>query len=110
VRSFEERLRLLPDIAAIHDEWRKLLVTHNVSGVRVHDARLVAAMRIYGVKRILTFNNMDFANYADVDIAGVRLWSARILAVQASSRVSRTERVQRGVANYLRIAQAIPSG
>jgi len=72
-RSFEERLRLLPDVPAIHDEWRKLLVTHNVSGVQVHDARLVAAMRVYGVKRILTFNNKDFARYVDVDIAAVRL-------------------------------------
>jgi predicted nucleic acid-binding protein len=38
-----------------------------VSGVQVHDARLVAAMRVHGVKRILTFNERDFARYADVE-------------------------------------------
>ncbi len=38
-RSFEEKLRLLPDSLAVHREWRKVLVTHNVSGVQVHDAR-----------------------------------------------------------------------
>jgi len=66
-RCFEDRLRLLPDSLAVHHEWRKLLVTHNVSGVQVHDARLVAAMRVHGVKRILTFNEKDFARYPDIE-------------------------------------------
>jgi len=66
-RFFEERLRLLPDNLAVHEEWRKLLVTHNVSGVQVHDARLVAAMRVHSVKRILTFNAKDFARYVEIE-------------------------------------------
>jgi predicted nucleic acid-binding protein len=66
-RFFEERLRFLPDGPAVHEEWRKLLVTHNVLGVQVHDARLVAAMRVHGVKRILTFNAKDFSRYADIE-------------------------------------------
>jgi predicted nucleic acid-binding protein len=64
---FEERLRLLPDSPAVHDEWRKLIVSHGVSGAQVHDARLVAAMRVHGVKRILTFNLRDFARYSDIE-------------------------------------------
>ena len=64
----ESRLQLLPDSIAVHQEWRKLLVTHNVSGVQVHDARLVAAMHIHGVKRILTFNNRDFARFTDIEV------------------------------------------
>lgn len=40
---FEEKLRLLPDSLAVHEEWRRLLVAHAVSGVQVHDARLAAA-------------------------------------------------------------------
>jgi len=66
-RLFESRLRLLADNLAIHQEWRRLIVTHNVSGVRVHDARLVAAMRVHGVKRILTFNEKDFARFVDME-------------------------------------------
>ena len=65
-RFFEEKLRLLPDSLAVHEEWRKLLVTHKVSGVQVHDARLVAFMRVYGVRSILTFNDRDFARYTDI--------------------------------------------
>jgi predicted nucleic acid-binding protein len=58
---------LTPDSLAVHEEWRKLLVTHGVSGVQVHNARLVAAMHVHGVKRILTFNDKDFARYPDVE-------------------------------------------
>ena len=66
-KFFEEKLRLLPDSLAVHEEWRKLLVTYGVSGVQVHDARLAAAMRVHGVKRILTFNERDFARYTDIE-------------------------------------------
>lgn len=66
-RFFEERLRLLADSLAVHEEWRKILVTHNVSGVQVHDARLVACMRVHSVARILTFNHKDFSRYTDIE-------------------------------------------
>jgi predicted nucleic acid-binding protein len=64
---FEDNLRLLPDTVAVHQEWRKLLVTCHVSGVQVHDARLVAAMRVHAVSRILTFNERDFARYPGIE-------------------------------------------
>lgn len=63
-RAFEEQL--LPDSVAVHQIWRALLVTHNISGVQVHDARLAAAMRVHGIKRILTFNESDFARFPDI--------------------------------------------
>jgi predicted nucleic acid-binding protein len=63
----EAGFRLLPDSPAVHKEWRRLLVDYRVSGVQVHDARLVAAMRVHGVKRILTFNTKDFARFAKIE-------------------------------------------
>ena len=54
-RLFEDRLQLLPDSVAVQHEWRSLLVSHNVSGVQVHDARLAAAMHVHGIQRVLTF-------------------------------------------------------
>ena len=36
---------------------------HGVVGSKVHDARLVAAMNVHGVRRILTFNTDDFTRY-----------------------------------------------
>jgi predicted nucleic acid-binding protein len=51
----------------VHEEWRKLLVDYGVSGVQVHDTRLVAAMRVHEVKRILTFNTRDFVRFAGIE-------------------------------------------
>jgi hypothetical protein len=59
----ERYLVLLPDTLAIHEEWRRLLVTHAVTGVQVHDARLVAAMHVYHIPHLLTFNIGDFGRY-----------------------------------------------
>jgi predicted nucleic acid-binding protein len=74
---FEAKLRLLPDTLAVHQEWRKLLVTNRVSGVQVHDARLVAAMRVHAVSRILTFNEKDFARYPDIEATHPRTLAAK---------------------------------
>ena len=49
-----------------YSEWERLVVQHRVSGKKVHDARLVAAMRVRGVTHILTFNVQDFARYGDI--------------------------------------------
>jgi predicted nucleic acid-binding protein len=65
-RLVEEHFSLLEDSNAVHQEWRKLLVAHAVSGVQVHDARLVAAMRVHQISHILTFNVRDFMRYRDI--------------------------------------------
>jgi predicted nucleic acid-binding protein len=66
-RILEARLRLLPDSLSIHQEWRRLIVAHRVSGAQVYDARLAAAMHVHGVRRILTFNDRDFARYDGIE-------------------------------------------
>jgi predicted nucleic acid-binding protein len=66
-RKVEAKFRLLPDTLAVHQEWRRLLVDYRVSGVQVHDARLVAAMHIHSVKRILTFNTKDFTRFNEIE-------------------------------------------
>lgn len=63
VEKIERALSFLPDPPAIYGEWKRLVVRHGVLGVKVHDARLVAAMNVHGVGRILTFNADDFARY-----------------------------------------------
>jgi predicted nucleic acid-binding protein len=63
----EMSLQLLPDSLEVHLEWRRLLVTHAVRGVHVHDARLVAAMQTHGAPKILTFNTRDFARYTQIE-------------------------------------------
>ena len=63
LRDLEMLFPLLPDSPTAYPVWRRLVVDHDVSGVQVHDARLVAAMIVHNVTRILTFNVTDFQRY-----------------------------------------------
>jgi predicted nucleic acid-binding protein len=62
----ENEFTLIPDGPAIHRQWRRLLVAFQVSGVQVHDARLVASMLVHDVESILTFNVRDFIRYRGI--------------------------------------------
>lgn len=67
-KFFEDRMELLPDDLKVHEEWRRLLVKHYVSGVQVHDAHLVASMNVYGVKQLLTYNTKDFRRFTEIEV------------------------------------------
>ena len=60
--------RVLPETPEIFPEWKRLVSAYGVSGLKVHDARLVAAMSIHGVKSILTFDVEDFKRYAGITV------------------------------------------
>ena len=59
---------VLSESRDVYDIWRDLVTRYGVSGVAAHDARLVAAMKVHGITRILTFNRSDFARYPDVEV------------------------------------------
>jgi predicted nucleic acid-binding protein len=65
-RLIERIFTLLPDGPDIHALWRQIVVDCAVSGVQVHDARLVAAMRVNGLTHILTLNTADFRRYPGI--------------------------------------------
>ena len=71
LQDLEEAFPLLPDSADVYPVWRQLIVKYNVSGVQVHDARLVATMLVHDVKHILTFNTQDFTRYMPEEIIAV---------------------------------------
>ena len=64
----EKALALLPDNEQIHHRWRELVVRYSVSGVQVHDARLVAAMNTHGIVHLLTLNGRDFVRYPGIEV------------------------------------------
>jgi len=47
------------------------VVDFEVSGVKVHDARIVAAMLVHKISHILTFNTKDFSRYSGICITAV---------------------------------------
>ncbi len=63
LEKIERFLTVLPDAPAVYGEWKRLVVQHNVLGSKVHDAKLVATMKVHGIRRILTFNTGDFERY-----------------------------------------------
>ena len=71
LRLVERLFPVLPDVPAVYPQWRQLVVAFGVSGVQVHDARLVAAMTVHSVSHILTFNVADFVRYATLGIVAV---------------------------------------
>ena len=63
IGTIEQLFELAADDPAIYPIWKGLVVTHQVLGTQVYDARLVAAMLVLGIGRILTFNVADFSRY-----------------------------------------------
>lgn len=64
--GFKALFILVDDTPAIYPQWEQLVVQHQVSGKNAHDARLVAAMNVHGITRILTFNVNDFQRYPNI--------------------------------------------
>jgi predicted nucleic acid-binding protein len=52
----------------VYAAWKDLIRKSGVSGVQAHDARLIAAMKVYGITKILTFDVKDFARYPDIEV------------------------------------------
>jgi predicted nucleic acid-binding protein len=63
---------LLDDTPAIFPQWEQLVTQYQVSGKNAHDARLVAAMMVHGLGRILTFNASDFQRYPPLTVLDPR--------------------------------------
>jgi len=64
----EESFHMLTEPIDVYREWRKLVVLHSVSGLKVYDARLVAVSIVHGLKTLVTFNVADFRRYAGIEI------------------------------------------
>jgi predicted nucleic acid-binding protein len=66
VRLIERVFTVLDETPAVYPEWRRLVVSHSIMGVQVHDARIVAVMNVHGVTHLLTLNGADFSRYVGI--------------------------------------------
>jgi predicted nucleic acid-binding protein len=66
LRAIERIAVILPDSPNTYPRWKQLAEEHQVQGVQVHDARLVALMDVHGVRHLLTLNPTDFVRYRHV--------------------------------------------
>lgn len=63
--SFERFATFKADMPSVHENWKRLVVHHQVSGKKVHDAGRVAAMLTHQIRTILTFDSDDFRRYEE---------------------------------------------
>jgi predicted nucleic acid-binding protein len=68
VQLLERHFRVLSYNARTYPLWRTLVFAHGVSGVKVHDAHIVATMLTSGVANILTTNVSDFRRYPGINV------------------------------------------
>lgn len=61
VKKLSRIFAIVPDSLQTFEKWLELVVQHSVVGAKVHDARLVAVMKVHGIGSILTFNVKDSA-------------------------------------------------
>ena len=64
VEKIEKLFQVIPDVAGIFAEWKRLVIAHAVAGKQVHDARLVAICQVYSIMNILIFNIRHFNRFA----------------------------------------------
>lgn len=68
IAELKQVFDLLPDPPGLYDAWQRLVIAHDCKGKVAHDTRLVAAMQLHGIGRILTFNGADFARFPTVSV------------------------------------------
>lgn len=66
VNEFLSDFTLLPDPPGLFEEWRVIVRTLAVSGKDAHDARIVAALQLHSVEKLLTFDIEDFKRYPSI--------------------------------------------
>ena len=72
VIRIESIFMVIADTAAIYPEWKRLVISYSILGKQVHDARIVAAMNVHGIKNLLTFNADDFKRFSGITVVDPR--------------------------------------
>jgi len=67
IDRIEDFFEILSESARSYAEWKALLTNKRISGVQVHDARLVSVMTTNSIGKIVTFNVQDFARFTDIE-------------------------------------------
>ncbi len=64
--EFRQSFLLLEDTLLVSQELESLVQQFSVKGRQVHDANLVATLRVHGLRDLLTHNTADFSRYSSL--------------------------------------------
>lgn len=68
LQVIEQFCEVVTEDDASYEIWKDLPTTYSLTGVSVHDARLVSVMLAHGVTDVLTLNERDFRRYAGISV------------------------------------------
>ena len=77
VEKIRQVFEVLPDEPASLDIWVEICKKYQVSGKRVHDARIVATALANGVTVIATRNHSDFQGFQEVSMVDLKSTESR---------------------------------
>src|SRR5215203_5576901 len=63
VNLIQKYFEILPDTLQTFTQWRRIVSDYAVSGIQVHDAKLVASMNVHKVEYLVTLNEKDFKRF-----------------------------------------------
>lgn len=66
IQWMERSMSLLEENRQVYLAWRRLLFSHAVQGVQVHDAHLAAVLEVHGITHLLTLNGRDFKRFQKI--------------------------------------------
>jgi predicted nucleic acid-binding protein len=66
LRSFREDFLVFGDTLPVSLELESLVRQFSIQGRQVHDANIVATLRVFGLGDLLTYNTADFRRYASL--------------------------------------------
>jgi hypothetical protein len=66
ITSTRALFSILPETAQVYPTWESLITKYSILGKQAHDTRLVALMIEHRVPRILTFNDVDFRRFNEI--------------------------------------------
>jgi len=67
LEAFLSHMIVFYDSAEVTHLLRKLVVDYQITGKKIHDARIAATMISAGVRKIYSFNSTDFKRFADIE-------------------------------------------
>ena len=68
LKLVERLIEIKSESMIAYEIWKQLVVQHCVQGVGAHDARLVAAMRAFGITHLVTINKDDFKRFPGITV------------------------------------------
>ena len=68
VYVYQRLVQVLPEGQDSHNRLVSLVIDHQLSGKRIHDANIVAVMMTQGLRQLNTYNPQDFKPFQQIEL------------------------------------------